>query len=67
MSNKNSAFFDDEDIIESSDYNLAVDPQVFLDKIAELCVYEQDYTYKEVVDLKQAEQILMFVRNLCRE
>lgn len=59
-----SLFFNEEDIVESSEYNPAVNPDVFLKKIEDICVYEQEYTDNKVVDLEQAEDILLYIRQL---
>lgn len=59
-----SLIFNDEDIVENSSYKDAVDADVFLQKVRDLCVYEQDYTYHKVVNLKKAEEILLFIKKL---
>ena len=57
-----SLIFSDEEIIKSSKYNDAVNPDVFLEKIRDLTEYEQDYSYSKAVDLKQAEKILFMIK-----
>lgn len=66
MSNKYTYLFDDEDIIEKSSYKTAVYPEAFLEKVEELCVYTQDFSWIEAVDLEKAEQIIMFIKALYR-
>ncbi|MFC0903718.1 hypothetical protein ACFHWD_03315 [Clostridium sp. MT-14] len=63
----NSVFFNNEDIVESSDYKDAVDIGAFLQKIENLCSYEQDYTYNQVVDLEKAEEILCAIRLIMKK
>ena len=62
-----SLIFNDEDIVENSSYKDAVDADVFLQKIEDLCVYEQDYTYHKVVNLEEAEEILLNIRSIMKD
>lgn len=59
-----SIFFNDEDIRENPDYRMAVESSAFLQKIEDICTYEQDYTYAQVVDLEKAEYALIMLRAL---
>ena len=62
-----SIFFNEEDIIKSHGYKDAVDADVFLQKIEDLCVYEQDYTYRRVANLEEAEEILLNIRSIMKD
>jgi hypothetical protein len=62
-----SLIFNEKEIIESNNYNNAVDIDVFLNKVKSLTEYEQDYIYKKVVDLKQAEKILLTIQKIMEE
>ena len=59
-----SIFFNEDDIIETSSYRTAVNPSAFLQKVEDICVYEQDYTYSKVVDLGLAEEALLILKKL---
>lgn len=61
-----SIFFKEEDIVENHIYNTAVRVDALLDKVKELCSYEQEYTLAKVVDLELAENILLTIRNLTK-
>jgi hypothetical protein len=62
-----SLIFNKKEIVESNNYPDAVDIDVFLNKVKSLTEYEQDYTYKKVVDLKQAEKILFKIQEIMEE
>jgi hypothetical protein len=62
-----SLIFNEKEIVKSSDYKDAVDIDVFLNKVKSLTEYEQDYTYKVVVDLKKAEKILFKIQEIMEE
>lgn len=64
MSNKQSLLFSDEEIIYHRDYDLSVESNIFLNKIKEYCEYEQDFTFKKVVELEKAEKVLLFIKEL---
>ena len=57
-----SIIFNNEDIVTKSSYKPAVKKDAFIDKLLTLLEYEQDYSYEKLIDLQQAEEILLWVK-----
>jgi len=57
-----SIIFDKKNILISTGYKPAIDKDVFIEKLLVLVGYTQDDSCETVVDLRDAEKILMWVR-----
>jgi len=57
-----SIIFDKKNILISSGYKPAIDKDVFIEKLLVLVGYTQEDAYETVVDLGDAEKILMWVQ-----
>lgn len=59
-----SLIFSEEEIVGSPNYTDAVKVEAFMQRVRKMCVYEQDYVGTEVVELKQAEEILIAIKKI---